>query len=131
MPQPIHLIGSVRFNDAAGAIATLGTKLRRHAPRIPDGETDRPWVAWLSPILDGHPAFEVDAAHVPGRTNVGTHLRYKLRPGADTIRLRFEVLRHAAVAAGSYAEFKRHRERGAVPRSAKLLEIHIEVSDLP
>ena len=75
-------------------------------------------MAWLSHVFEGHPAFEVDPDEkpIPGR-----HRRRRLKPGTDVGRLRFDRLRHAAVATASYGEFKRQQQLGFVPQRAKFL----------
>jgi hypothetical protein len=119
MAHKIHLIGSIPFEDAATVFSEMGRRFGEHAPRIPDGETDRSWMAWLGHAVENHPAFEQDRTEVPGRPNYG-HSRYKLKPGFKG-EVVFDTLRHAEVAKASYAEFKRQQDRGVLPAGAKFL----------
>jgi hypothetical protein len=120
MPHRVHLIGSFTAPDASAAFDAFGRALGAHAPRVPDGETDRSWMAWLSHAVETHPAFEVDNEEVPGRPKYG-HLRYKLKAGVDAKTLRFNNLRHAEVALASYREFKRKQDQGVLAKDAKFL----------
>jgi hypothetical protein len=121
--HPVHLLGSIPLENANEVFATIGKTFGTLAPRIPDGETDRPWMQWLDHAVKSHPSFEQveetdppdpDLPRFPGRKVYG------LKRGIDPATLTF-TLRHAEVAQRSYEVFARAQERGDVPKTAKFL----------
>jgi hypothetical protein len=118
----VHFLGSIPLADAAEVFSTVGRLFGALAPRIPDGETDRPWMGWLGHAVKDNPSFEaVDETDPPDPDLPPFHRKvYALKRGIDAKTLAFK-LRHAEVAQKSFAEFQRQKSRGTVPAAAKFL----------
>lgn len=54
-----HLVGSVNLADAEAVFTTVAATMGDCVARIPDGETDRPFVQWMMSKVVGHPDVEV------------------------------------------------------------------------
>lgn len=58
MVKKAHLVGSVNLADAVAVFTAVASKMGDWVTRRPDGETDRPFVQWMTPKFVGHPDVE-------------------------------------------------------------------------
>jgi hypothetical protein len=155
----ILLVGSVALTDAEAVFATAATLFRGRIKRIPDGGTGARlmWVLWARRVLEGHPAFELDAVEAAAgerltsavegsrkwaggageRQGAPPRPRLRLKPGVVAATL--GRIGYVEEALASYAVFRRPRERGviaqgvrfqvALPTTAAFLDAHIAYGD--
>ena len=119
---PVLLIGSVPLNSATEVFSSLAEHLGDAASRYPDGETgDRiNWVRWQRHVFDDNPDLELVAAkRLPGFNDTIDRPFYSLRANADLKRFAFKPLGYAAKATESYAEFRRLKQKGSIPKGVK------------
>jgi len=116
----VHLVGSIPLENATQVFETVARLLGPKAPRIPDGETGarREWMGWLEPLFSTHPQFEnTGESMFRGYTSY----RYRARAGVPLDAVRFDNLRHAAIAIESYREFARLKAAGTIPPRTRFL----------
>jgi len=116
----VHLVGSIPLENATQVFETVARLLGPKAPRIPDGETGArlEWMGWLEPLFSTHPQFEnTGESMFRGYTSY----RYRARPGVPLDSVRFDNLRHAAIAIESYCEFARLKAAGTIPARTRFL----------
>lgn len=116
----IHLVGSIPLPNVEEVFATVGQILGDRAPRIPDGEVDRPWLGWLEEVFANHKDFVRAGEH--RRVQGGEALRrYRLRDGVRPGDVRFDNLHHAAVTKSSYRVFEKVKSAGKIPERTRFL----------
>lgn len=102
-----HLVGSINFSNAEAVFGLVASQMGQFVTRIPDGETDRPFVQWMMSQVIGHP----DVALLPGGTLGDVVPRLALK--ADGVR--FDEFGFAEAARKSFASFSDLKRSGAVP----------------
>jgi len=114
----IHLVGSIPLRDSAEVFETVTARLGSRLVRIPDGETgDRShWLGWLEPVFSEHAAFAATGQTSRPHASSDTRPLHRLKDGVSARDLQFANLRIADVAVASFGEFKRLKDRGAIPR---------------
>ena len=120
MPSSVHLVGSVGLEDVDAVFLTVGRLLGPHLKRVPDGEPGgrRVWTSWQYPVFLASPWLEPDP-DVPPPTRGSGLRRMRLAKGVQPEDLRFGELGYAREARASYEDFRRARERGALPKCAR------------
>ena len=116
----VHLVGSIPLPSIEDVFKTVGRILGNRAPRIPDGEVDRPWLGWLEDVFAKHKDFVSAGEH--HRVQGGEALRrYRLRDGARPENVKFDNLRHATVTKSSYRAFEKVKAAGIISERARFL----------
>lgn len=117
MPKTIHLVGSIRFENAEEVFRTLANTVGNLAPRYPDGETGERhyFVRWQGAIFDHHPAFEKTGA--PYRE--GAQVRYEISADSSPDEIGFPELGYAKAAVESYELFARLKADGEIPSGTR------------
>jgi hypothetical protein len=105
------LCGSVNLATADDVFRTVASISEGSIERFPDGETGERalWVQIQIPRIAAMPQFE----RVADLESYGNKARFRLRDGADTAEMRFD-LGYAEVAADSYRTFATLKKEGAI-----------------
>ncbi|MET3762264.1 hypothetical protein [Sphingomonas sp. UYEF23] len=106
-----HLVGSINLSDAAEVFSSVASEMGQCIARIPDGETDRPFVQWMMSQVIGHPDVEM----LPGGALGNVVPRLALNSDA----VRFDEFGFADAARKSFAVFSDLKRRGAVPQATR------------
>ena len=103
-----YLTGSINVPTIQDAFRLVGGRLQSGVTRVPDGEPgDRAnWVLTQADHFLNNPTLDVDDN------------RAKVRPGTA---VSFGALDYHSIAAESYAEFRKAREDGVLPRDSRFL----------
>jgi hypothetical protein len=101
------------MEDAETVFRTAAGLLTAHLRRLPDGETGARsnWIGWQLPVFAGLPQLELvhlEDTWPPGRPKA------RVRPGARSEEIHFEVLGYAAAARESYARFASLQRIGVI-----------------
>jgi hypothetical protein len=119
----VLLVGSVPLKDSRAVFHTLTKHLGNLASRYPDGETgDRiNWIRWQRRSFEKNAAFErVNGGQVlPGYEGEPLRPYFRLRDGLANAEIKFEPLGYAAVAAQSFAEFRKLKAEGSIPADVR------------
>ncbi len=121
MARNVYLVGSVPLPSASEVFETVSAALGPRIKRLPDGETGArgDWITWLEPIFSEHPAFQKSGEFFRVHASGTGRERYALKPGFGADDIRFDNLFYADIAKQSFAEFKRLKEAGKIPRGTK------------
>jgi hypothetical protein len=127
----VLLVGSLPFDSVEEAFRAVGDGLGEHAVGFPDGEIGprKNWVGFLvTDVYPLHPQLEATAPAPSGplrqprdrderdRGRARATGQFRVKPGAD---LRFDDLRYGSLAVDSYGVFRRLRDEGTLPSSAR------------
>lgn len=104
-----HLVGSVNLADAETVFRSAAKELGPALPRIPDGETDRPFVTWMIGGLADNPGLDYEPNGLFG----GLLPRVTIRPGFED-SLDLGPLGIADAAKRSFALFSELKREGAI-----------------
>lgn len=124
MTRPVHLVGSLGFDDAESAFRAVAETLGPRAPRYPDGEPGARnyWIRWQQQTFDAHPDFELrEVRNIEGYKDAKKRPYFAIRDGADRANLHFEKLGYADEALKSWAIFKRLKEDGTIPTGVRFM----------
>ncbi|MBV9119393.1 MAG: hypothetical protein JOZ39_01700 [Chloroflexi bacterium] len=110
--RDVLLTGSMPLRPARAVFDLVGTRLRDHIRRIPDGEQSG-WLRAATRTFDEHPSLEPAG---PVRLNAwGYSLpTYRVRAGESAKGLRLGPYGYAANAIASYEQFREARAAGSV-----------------
>jgi hypothetical protein len=113
--RSVHLVGSVPLDSAEQVFSTVAAQLRGRIRRIPDGETGErlQWIGWQLEKLAATPGLEVGGERqLLGGKFKNPQLR--LKAGAKPQDIKLPPPGYAAMAAASYATFKRLKSEGRI-----------------
>jgi hypothetical protein len=121
VPRNVLLVGSVPLKDADEVFVTVGHVLGDRLRRVPDGETGdrRGWIRFQEAVVANNPQFELATTTSTTHAAGITFRNYRMKPGVCPDDINFGSLGYFENAAASYALFKRHREAGRLPASAR------------
>lgn len=119
----VHLVGSVPLADRAAVFGTVGGILGERLKRYSDGETGprKDWVQWQRHLVVDNPQFVLTSDRPMNIEQRGARPYYRVAPGVDPASVTFGPLGYAEHARSSYPEFRRLREAGVIPGSARFL----------
>lgn len=123
----VLLVGSVPGKSVSDVFKTCCEGLPGLISAVPDGELDNRsrWVFYqATTVFDGNPDIEtlVRPHPQPGQpggapSKYGEMWQFRVRPGAKKVH--FPTLNYVSAAAKSYAEFKKLRAAGKVPKDVR------------
>ncbi len=121
MSRNVYLVGSVPMANAEQVFASVSAALGSRIKRLPDGETGErgDWITWLEPAFANNPALMKSGEFFRVHSSGTGRERYTLKPGVALEGVQFPNLFYADIAAQSYAVFKRLKDAGKIPASAK------------
>jgi hypothetical protein len=103
-----HLVGSVNLGSNREVFESVSRAIPSGLQRLPDGETDRPFVTWMMPRIIQNPGVELKEGGAMG----GLLPKLSVRPSDDP--LEFDNLGFADAAVASYAVFSELKSAGTI-----------------